>query len=72
MSRNFRQADPVAIEWTERGVAILLRLCMRPLRIFWWENERDRFETDHFVTHRRKTSRIPVTNIAGVGGQPGI
>jgi len=30
------------------------------------------FKELHFAMHRRKTSKIPVTNIAGVGGQPGI
>src|SRR5258708_961420 len=28
--------------------------------------------TGYFAMRRRKTSKIPVTNIAGVGGQPGI
>ena len=31
-----------------------------------------RFAQDHLAMRRRKTSRIPVISIAGVGGQPGI
>ena len=33
---------------------------------------RTRLDSDHFATHRRKTSMIPVISIAEVGGQPGI